>query len=591
VAHIIAHKYEVIDQIGRGGMGVVYKVRHLTLETVLALKVLQADFVGDPEMVRRFYQEARLMARLHHPHIVQVSDVDRDGDTLYFVMEYIDGTSLSQRLRQQGPLSVPEALKVARQVAVALDYAHTHKPPVVHRDIKPDNILLEKSSGRAVVTDFGIAKVLGAGVQTRTDMIQGTLLYCAPEQILHSEDLDGRADLYSLGLVIHEMVTGRPFFAGLDARALLGRVLYGPEENVPTFVEPVPSDFATLVTRAIAREREHRYQRAADLVRDIDTCLARQTARTPYLQPIKSDGSPPGVTRPSSAQRFKQDEILMPTEWQRLLEPKTIQINSPNRIPSSLLRPFVDQEKKILCILPDQQVLPAVLTAVRENHLLVSVENRAALKLLRQQGTLVVVLFPIHPQQRYVLQTELQKIYPAQLCLQYKDPRYDVRYSVTRADPVTVQGLSAAAVTELCAGSLEMRRQTTWVSEGRSAWKIVRLEDGLRWKGNEEWCEATDYVDDTRTVTASLKDLSLGGMGLRLESEFLQEQWEKRIVLISVRLPRAVDEAVAEENYEIEVLATVRGVQYLAPHTFVYLRFVHRLPECLDLPKLCIETR
>lgn len=271
---IISGKYEVISQAGKGGMGVVYKVRHLTLETILALKMLPAELAENPEVMSRFHQEAWVMAQLRHPNIVRVLDVDRDGNTHYFVMEYVEGKNLSQRLHERGPLSLPEVLEISWQVTRALDYAHSHKPPVIHRDIKPENILIEELSGRAVVTDFGIAKLLGAGQQTRTGLMLGTLLYCAPEQILQNNGLDGRADLYSLGLVMYEMATGRPFFAGLDERALLGRVLHGPGENVPTFVEPVSPEFVTLVTRAIARDREHRYQQAADLLRDIETCLA-----------------------------------------------------------------------------------------------------------------------------------------------------------------------------------------------------------------------------------------------------------------------------------------------------------------------------
>jgi serine/threonine-protein kinase len=198
---IISSKYEVISQAGRGGMGVVYKVRHLALDTTLALKILPAELAEDPEIVSRFHQEAWVIAQLKHPHIVQVLDVDRDGNSHYFVMEYVEGKNLSQYLRERGPLSVPEVLEISWQVARALDYAHNHKPPVIHRDIKPENILIEARSGRAVVTDFGIAKVLGAGQQTRTDMMLGTLLYCAPEQALQNTELDGRADLYSLGLV------------------------------------------------------------------------------------------------------------------------------------------------------------------------------------------------------------------------------------------------------------------------------------------------------------------------------------------------------------------------------------------------------
>lgn len=270
---LISGKYQVLGLAGRGGTGMVYKVRHLALDTVFALKVLPAEWRDNIEIVHRFHQEARVMARFNHPNIVRVSDVDKDGSTPYFVMEYVEGRSLSEYLADCGPLSVRESLEITRQVALALEYAHSHPSAVVHRDIKPQNILIESSSHRAVVTDFGIAKVRGASMQTSVDLMLGTLLYCAPEQILPNGDIDGRADIYSLGLVLYEMVTRRAFFGDLDERTLLGKVL-SAEDNVPIFPIPVPAEFAALVRRAIARNPEDRYQSAKDLLKDIETCLA-----------------------------------------------------------------------------------------------------------------------------------------------------------------------------------------------------------------------------------------------------------------------------------------------------------------------------
>jgi serine/threonine-protein kinase len=290
VVHTISDKYEVICQVGRGGMGVVYKVRHLTLDTILALKVLPTDLAEDAELVSRFHQEARVMAQLSHPNIVRVFDVDRDGDTHYFVMGYIEGDSLSQYLRERGPLPWSEVLEISQQVAQALVYAHSHKPVVIHRDIKPGNILIEQRSGHVLVTDFGIAKVLGTGERTRTGLVLGTLRYCAPEQLLRDKELDGRVDIYSLGLVMYEMAAGYPFFAETDERTLLARILQESEENVPTFSAPVSPEFVAIVARAIAKDRERRYLRAADLLRDIETCLAKQpiTAPTELLRDAPS---------------------------------------------------------------------------------------------------------------------------------------------------------------------------------------------------------------------------------------------------------------------------------------------------------------
>jgi serine/threonine protein kinase/TolB-like protein len=337
---IIAGKYKVLSQIGRGGMGTVYQVRHLTLDTTCALKVLPTELATDTDLVSRFHQEARVMAQLSHPHIVRVSDVDRDGDTHFLVMDYIAGESLSQYLRKHGALPLPEVVAIARQVAQALEYAHSHQPPVIHRDIKPSNILLEEGSGRAMVTDFGIAKVLGTMERTHTGLMLGTLRYCAPEQILQDKDLDGRVDLYALGLVIYEMAAGHPFFTETDEPALLGRVLYGPEENVPIFTNPVPPEFSALVTRAIARGREHRYPRVAELLRDIEACKILPSATSP----TERRGAPLPPRREEDRGAEKEQEPAFPGQAQGRQE-KAQQVEQ-GKIPEQRSRPQERQREE-----------------------------------------------------------------------------------------------------------------------------------------------------------------------------------------------------------------------------------------------------
>lgn len=272
---VISRKYEVLGQLGQGGMGVVHKVRHVALDTVLALKVLPHDLMANPEMVTRFYREARVMARLRHPNIIRVLDIEHD-EALgfhYFVMEYIQGKTLRQYLQERGPLSLPDLLTISTQVARALVYAHAHKPPVVHRDIKPANIMIEDGSSRVVVMDFGIAKELGDGEMTQSGVVLGTLRYCSPEQLRH-EPLDGSADVYALGMVMYEAYAGVQFFSGLDEAGVIGKVLYEPGENEPRFTRPTPPSFTSLVTKAIAKSRDRRYRRMEDLLHDIELCFA-----------------------------------------------------------------------------------------------------------------------------------------------------------------------------------------------------------------------------------------------------------------------------------------------------------------------------
>ena len=268
-------------------MGVVYKVRHTALDTILALKVLPRDLTENPEMVTRFYREARVMARLNHPNIVRVLDIDRDEslDFHYFVMEYLQGKTLSQHLREKGPLPLPEVLMISSQVASALAYAHNHKPPVIHRDIKPANIMIEGGSGRVVVMDFGIAKELGDKEMTRAGVMVGTLKYCSPEQIRH-EALDGSADVYSLGMVTYEAYTGTQYFAGLDESGVIGKVLFEPQENEPQFTRPAPPAFVALVSKAIAKSRERRYKRVEEFLQDVETCRSAVSNNGSLVVPV-----------------------------------------------------------------------------------------------------------------------------------------------------------------------------------------------------------------------------------------------------------------------------------------------------------------
>jgi serine/threonine-protein kinase len=273
MATIIARKYEIISQLGQGGMGVVYKVRHSVLETTLALKMLPSYLMESQDMVTRFYREARVMAQLKHPNIVKVLDIDRDEqlNIHFFVMEYIEGKTLGQYLRQKGPLSLSEVLVISQQVSGALAYAHTHKPPIIHRDIKPANIMIEDHSGRVVLMDFGIAKEVGEHDQTQTGMIVGTLKYAAPEQLLH-EPLEGSADIYSLGMVMYEMYTGQQFFAGLDENVVFSRVLDKVQENIPQFSRPTPPAFVELITKAIAKSQTRRFRTAEEFLAALQSC-------------------------------------------------------------------------------------------------------------------------------------------------------------------------------------------------------------------------------------------------------------------------------------------------------------------------------
>ena len=275
MGRVISRKYEELGQLGQGGQGVVYKVRHVEHKTILALKALPAYLLENQDMVARFEQESLLMTRLHHRNIAGVLGPGRDEalNLSYFVMEFIQGRNLKKYLEEKGPLPLAEVLEISRQVASALDYAHNQSPPVIHRDIKPGNIMIEDHTGRAVVLDFGIAKVLDDSdqTQTKTGVMIGTFKYSSPEQLRH-EPLSGSADVYSLGMVIYEMFTGKQFFAGLDEYAVLGKVLHDDQENEPSLNRSAPPAFVALLTKTMAKARAKRYPRMADLLNDLEAC-------------------------------------------------------------------------------------------------------------------------------------------------------------------------------------------------------------------------------------------------------------------------------------------------------------------------------
>ena len=251
---------EIIELIGKGGMGAVYKARQPTLDRLVALKILPPHSGTDPGFAERFGREARALARLSHPNIVAVYDFGQTQGLNYFIMEYIDGPNL-RRVEQTGKLSAKEALQIIPQICEALQYAHDEG--IVHRDIKPENVLLDKK-GRVKIADFGLAKILGLEARdvrlTGTRDVMGTLHYMAPEQVQHPQEVDHRADIYSLGVVFYEMLTGE---------LPLGRFA-PPSQKVHVDVR-----LDEVVLHALEREPERRYQQASQVKTDLETITAQ----------------------------------------------------------------------------------------------------------------------------------------------------------------------------------------------------------------------------------------------------------------------------------------------------------------------------
>jgi serine/threonine protein kinase/tetratricopeptide (TPR) repeat protein len=256
----LAGRYSLGRELGEGGMAVVFLAHDLRHDREVALKVLRPE-VSAEIGAERFLLEIKLAAGLTHPHILPVFDSgDADG-LLFYVMPSMEGRSLRERLDRERQLSLAESLRIAREVASALDYAHRHN--VVHRDIKPENILLH--DGAAMVADFGIGKVLAVGGRslTQTGLAVGTPAYMSPEQSAGELSTDGRSDLYSLGCVLYEMLTGEPPFTGVSAQAIIAKRFVSPIPKVRT-TRDVPEAVDAAVSRALARTPVDRYPTAAD---------------------------------------------------------------------------------------------------------------------------------------------------------------------------------------------------------------------------------------------------------------------------------------------------------------------------------------
>ena len=287
VIDALGSQYAVEGEIGRGGMSVVYRARDLRLNRAIAIKVLPPDLALDPAIRARFTREAQTAAQLSHAHIVPIYDVgERDG-LAYFVMAMLTGGNLGSLLTYEPRLPIEEVRRFLREVADALDYAHQRG--VIHRDIKPDNILIDRESGRALVTDFGIAWAVEAASRlTVTGIAVGTPTYMSPEQATGDRALDGRSDIYSLGVVAYQMLTGRvPFSAGNSMALLLKHVTEHPRPILELRPDTPPA-MSNAIERALLKSPEDRWPTAASL-RDALSHDARPVPawRTERPEPVR----------------------------------------------------------------------------------------------------------------------------------------------------------------------------------------------------------------------------------------------------------------------------------------------------------------
>jgi serine/threonine protein kinase len=268
LAEALADRYRIERELGQGGMATVYLAEDVRHQRKVAVKVLR------PELAAalghdRFLREITTTANLRHPHILPLYDSGEAGEFLFYVMPFVEGESLRDRLQRDGQLSLPDALRIAREVADALGYAHGRG--VIHRDIKPDNILLER--GHAVVADFGIARAVstaGADKLTQTGMAIGTPAYMSPEQSVGEADLDARSDLYALGCVLYEMLAGEPPYTGPSAQAIIAKRFREPVPQISTLRETVPPGVEAAINRVLAKSPADRFATAEEFGAALD---------------------------------------------------------------------------------------------------------------------------------------------------------------------------------------------------------------------------------------------------------------------------------------------------------------------------------
>jgi eukaryotic-like serine/threonine-protein kinase len=271
----LGQQYELDCEIGRGGMGIVYRARDRRLKRSVAIKLLPPELGFRREVRQRFLREAETAAQLSHANIVPIYSVDEVENLVFFAMAYIDGDNLATRLAARGPMSIAEVRRILTEVAEALAFAHARG--VIHRDIKPDNILLDSVDGRSLVTDFGIARAAMEGSSgdstrlTATGMAIGTPAYMSPEQAAGDKEIDGRSDLYALGIVAYQMLTGEPPFTGTSTPALLVKHLTEPPVPVQQRRPDTPGDLSMIVMRLLEKNPDARFGSANELVAALRT--------------------------------------------------------------------------------------------------------------------------------------------------------------------------------------------------------------------------------------------------------------------------------------------------------------------------------
>ncbi len=299
-------RYEIVAELGQGAMGIVYRAHDPILNRVVAIKTINMALKQDEiaEYEARFYQEARAAGGLNHPNIVTVYDIGKSGTIAYMAMEFLEGDELRSLLAPGSALPVMQGVDIALQVADGLAYAHEHD--VIHRDVKPANIMIT-GGGVAKITDFGIARMRAAKVVTQTGVVLGSPKYMSPEQVL-GKRAEARSDIFSLGAVLYEMLTGKAPFVGADVNAMMYQTLNLVPPPPSTFNPAVPSMLDLIIAKMLAKAPEDRYPGARELVADLRECS--KLVDSPLLRGVAS----PAMVPPAHPQHDAESAAALPPE-------------------------------------------------------------------------------------------------------------------------------------------------------------------------------------------------------------------------------------------------------------------------------------
>lgn len=263
--------YQIIKQLGAGAMARVFLAKQISLDRMVAIKVLPQKFTNNPDFVARFYAEGKAAAKLNHPHIVQAFDVGKSGEFHYFVMEYVDGRTVFDDITTHGPYSEEDAVRIGIETAGALD--HAHKQGFIHRDVKPKNIMMADADNRAKLADMGLARAVSdvEAAEAEAGKAYGTPYYISPEQIRGEVDVDARADIYSLGATMYHMVTGQVPFDGANPSTVMHKHLKNAVVPPDHLNKDLSSGISEVIEVCLAKDRSKRYASAADLLEDLNS--------------------------------------------------------------------------------------------------------------------------------------------------------------------------------------------------------------------------------------------------------------------------------------------------------------------------------